>query len=231
MNVEKLTEDQAQQSVAFPVEVKVYRGGAQIIPSAATITVRDPDGTALVTAAAMTINATTGTLTYSLGTAYTADLGENYVLEVDYTASGESHQATFFFDVVLQRLRVTVTDDDLRAYYPQIGDELWAEEASYAGQIEEAFLVVKRLIKDKGKRPAMLIDGSQLRELVIVKAFEMIFFAFAKSADDIWWARHQKYAALFDQRFQSLRIKYDEDESGTIEDDETETFAQPRLAR
>lgn len=231
MNVEKLTEDQAQQSTAYGIEVKVYRGGSQIIPSAATITVKDPGGTALVEAASMTINAATGTLTYTLASTLTEDLGENYIIEVDYTASGESCQAVFFFDVVLQKLRVTVTDEDLRAYYPQIGDELWSEEASYAGQIEAAFLLIKRMIRDKGKRPEMLIDGTQLRELVIIKAFEMIFFAFAKNPDDIWWARHQKYAALFDQRFQALRIKYDEDESGTIDEDEAETFAQTRMER
>lgn len=231
MNVEKLTEDQAQQSVAYPIEVKVYLNGSQRIPTAATVTVRDPDGEEVLAATNMTINGTTGTLTYSLSSTLTADLGENYVMEVDYTVDGVAHQATFFFDVVLQKLRVTVTDADLKAYYPQIGDELWGDEASYAGQIEEAFLVVKRLIKDKGKRPAMLIDGSQVRELVIIKAFEMIFFAFAKNTEDIWWARHAKYTALFDQRFRALQIKYDEDESGTIDDDETESFAQPRMER
>ncbi len=231
MNVEILTEDQALKDATFAIEVKAFLNGSQLIPTGATITVKDPDGEAQVSAAAMTVDAATGTMTYSLAPTYTGDLWENAIIEVAYTVATIVHRALFFFDVVLQMLKANVVDSDLKAYFPQLGDEMWAEEATFAGQIEEAFRTVKRMIKDKGKRPAMLLDGSQIRELVIIKTFEMIFFNFAKSETDIWWLRYAKYQNLFKERFDALRIKYDEDESGTIETDEEAGFSQPVLQR
>lgn len=226
----KLTEDQALQDAAYPIEVKVYDNGSQAVPTAATVAVYDGGGGALLAATAMTV-ATDGTLTYSLASTLTSELTENGVLEVVYTYETVARTVRFFFDIVIQKLELAVTDDDLKGYFPTIGDEMWADEATYAGQIGEAFQTVKRLIKDRGKRPAMLIDGSQVRELVIIKAFEMVFFAFAKSAEDVWWARFLQYQALFKDRFAGLVIKYDEDESGTVDTDEQATFAQPRLER
>ncbi len=230
-HVVKLTEDQAVQSAAFPIEAKVYSAGVQIKPSSATVTIKDPDGTEKLAATAMTANSTTGTLTYSLAATYTADLWENAVIEIAYTISSVVYTAVFFFDVVLHALYCNVTDDDLKAYFPQLADEIWSGTANYSGQIAEAFQFVKRLIKDKGKRPSMLIDGSQVRELVIIKTFEMIFFNFATDPEGIWWKRYEQYRSLFNERFASLVIKYDEDESGTIDSDEKATAGQVSFLR
>lgn len=220
MKVEILTEDQALQGLAYPIEVKVYETGAQLKPSAATITIKDPDGTTIVSAAAVTVNGSTGTMTYSLAAGSTADLWENATMEITYTVSSVAYKATFFFDVVLSVIKPNVIDADLQKYFPQIASDIWAGTTNYDGQIQEAFRVIKRLIKDKGRRPHMLIDGSQVRELVIIKAFELIFFNFAKNPEDIWWKRYEQYKALFEQRFGSLVIKYDEDEDGLISGDE-----------
>lgn len=231
MNIEKLTDDQAVKGYDFPIEFKVYSAGAQIKPTSAAITIKDPGGTEQVSDASMTINGTTGTATYTLDDAYTADLWENAVIEIEYVYSSITHKAVFFFDVVLNALKCNVIDDDLKKYFPQIASQIWSGTSNYDGQIQEAFRIVKRLIKDKGRRPAMLIDGSQIRELVIIKAFEIIFFNFAKSAEDIWWGRYEKYKALFEQRFAALAIKYDEDESGSIEDDEEAGLGQVTFQR
>lgn len=220
MNVEILTEDQAVKGQAFPIEVKVYSAGAQVKPTSATITIKDPDGEEIVSAAVMTINGTTGTLTYSLAQASTDELWENATMEITYVLSSVTYKAVFFFDVVLTALKPNVIDADLQKYFPQIVSDIWSGTSNYDGQIQEAFRIVKRLIKDRGRRPAMLIDGSQVRELVIIKTFEIIFFNFSKAPDDIWWRRYEQYKELYQQRFDALVIKYDEDESGTIDDSE-----------
>ncbi|MHB8053678.1 MAG: hypothetical protein ACYDH3_00275 [Candidatus Aminicenantales bacterium] len=219
MNVVKLTEDQAVKDQAYPIEVKVYSAGVQVKPTAASIVIKDPDGDEALASTAMTVGST-GTLTYSLASSKTDELWENAVMEIIYTISTVVYRATFLFDVVLNALVCDVTDDDLKAYFPQLADEIWSGVTNYSGQIAEAFREVKRLIKDKGRRPAMIIDGSQVRELVIIKTFEMIFFNFAKDPEGIWWKRHEKYVALFTQRFAGLVISYDEDESGSIDSDE-----------
>jgi hypothetical protein len=228
--VVKLSDDQAVKDQVYSIEVMVYTAGVQVKPTAASIVIKDPDGTEILASTAMTIG-TTGTMAYSLVAAKTADLWENAVMEIAYTISTVVYKATFFFDVVLNALACNVTDDDLKAYFPQLADEIWSGTANYSGQIAEAFNAVKRLIKDKGKRPSMLIDGEQVRELVIIKTFEMIFFNFAKDPEDVWWKRYEKYAALFTARFAALQIKYDEDASGTIEADEQQGLGQLTLIR
>lgn len=231
MHVLQLTEDQAVQDQAYPIEVKVYEAGLQIKPSAATITIKDPDGTVLVNAAAVTCNGTTGTMTYSMSSTLTGELGENCVMELDYTVSSVAYRAVFFFDIVIQPLRCTIIDNDLKAYAPAIGTKIWSTQTVYDTQIQEAFRVVKRDIKNKSKRPTMLIDGSQVRELSILKTFEMISFDFAKDKDDVWWARAEKYAERYQSALASLVIKYDVDESGTIEQDEKAVLGQINLLR
>jgi len=227
----KLSEDQAPRDAAFPIEAKVYSAGTQVKPTSATVTIRDPDGTEILAATAMTVDGTTGTMTYLLAAAKTADLWESAVIEINYTIATVVYRATFFFDVVITPLACDVVDNDLKAYFPLLADEIWTGTTSYSGQIAEAFNAVKRLIKDKGKRPSMLIDGSQVRELVIIKTFEMIFFNFAKDPEDVWWKRYEKYAALFTARFAALQIKYDVDESGTIEADEEQGLGNLSLIR
>ena len=227
----KLSEDQAARDAAFLIEAKVYSAGVQVKPTSATVTVRDPDGTEILAATAMTVDDTTGTLSYSLAAAKTADLWENAIIEINYTIATVIYRATFFFDVVITPLACDVIDADLKAYFPLLADEIWTGATSYDGQIAEAFRAVKRMIKDKGRRPSMLIDGSQVRELVIIKVFEMIFFNFAKDPEDVWWKRYIAYHDLFTARFAALQIKYDEDESGTIEADESLGLGNLSLVR
>lgn len=218
--VEILTEDQAVKGLAYPIEVKVYEEGVQLIPSSATITVKNPDGTKQVEDQSMTIDSDTGTMTYSLTATYTAKLWENAIIEISYVVSSVTYKAVFLFDVVLNKLKCSIIDEDLKGYFPKLKDELWDEQINYDPQIQEAFKIVKRDIKDKGKRPHMLIDGMQIRELIIFKTFEMIFFDFAKNEEDVWFMRYQTMKETYDNRFAKLNIKYDIDEDALIDEAE-----------
>ena len=229
MKIAILTEDQATQDLAYPIAVNIWEAGSQLTPTSGTVTIKDPDGTAIVTAAAMTLSVKT--LTYSLAAASTATLWENAIIEVDYIVSTVHYLATFLFDVVIYPLTCTVIDTDLKAYAPQIADDIWSTQTSYDTQIQEAFKLIKRAIKNKGKRPSLIIDGSQVRELIILKTFEMICFDFAKDPADIWFARYEKYKTAYEEAFASLNIKYDEDESGNITTEEVAALGQINLQR
>ena len=220
MKTEILSEDQAVKGMDYPIEVKVYKDGVQLIPSSATITIKDPGGAKKVENDNMTVDPNTGTLTYSLSSTYTANLWENALIDISYVIDSVTHKAWFLFDVVLYQLAPSVTDEDLKNYFPGITDELHEGENSYDKQIQEAFRLIKRDIKDKGKRPAMIIDGMQIRELIIIKTFELVFFDFAKNEEDIWGIRFKEMQERYNDRFNKLNIKYDEDESGTIDEDE-----------
>ncbi len=219
MKVEILTEDQAVKGLPYTIEIKAYEGGTQLVPSSATITIKDPDGEEQIKDETMSIDEN-GTMTYTLAATKTTKLWENAIIEVNYIVSSITYKAVFHFDVVLCQIKPTVVDADLKNYFPQLAEEIWASETNYDKQIQEAFRIIKRDIKDKGRRPAMLIDGMQVRELLIIKAFELIFFEFAKSEEDIWWKRYEEMRARYKERFDKLVIKYDRDEDMLIDEDE-----------
>ena len=67
---------------------------------------------------------------------------------------------------------------------------------------------------------------------MILKTFELIFFAFAKSEDDIWWNRYLMVKEKYGDRFSKLVIKYDTDEDGIIDKDEKKvSLGQIKLER
>lgn len=229
--VEILTENEAVKSLAYPIEVKVYEAGTQLVPTSGTITVKNPGGTAQVEDVAVSIDAN-GTMAYSLTTTYTGTLWENAIIELSYVVSSVTYKAIFLFDVVLNRLKCNIIDTDLKDYFPALAAEIWSVQTNYDKQIQEAFNIVKRDIKDKGRRPHMLIDGSQIRECLILKTFDLIFFAFAKTEEDIWWNRYMMFKEKYDDRFSKLVIKYDTDEDGLIDGDERKiTISQAKLVR
>tara|TARA_Y100000310_G_C20697865_1_gene827033 strand:- start:5280 stop:5984 length:705 start_codon:yes stop_codon:yes gene_type:complete len=230
--VEKLTENQAVVDVDFPIEFKSYSGGTQQVPSAAAITVKDSGGTVLVDGVAMAIDGN-GTMTYSLLAANLTETEENLVIEIDYTVSSVVYKAIKYFDTVVVRLKCNVIDTDLKAYYPTLAAQIWSVQspANYDVQIQEAKRYITRQIENKYKRAYRINDGSPIREVVIFKTFEMIFYAFSKSPDDIWWFRYQEEKERFEKEFTNLVIAYDEDEDKLIDDEEKETLGKIAFGR
>ena len=220
MKVEILAENEATQGLPFPVEVKIYENGVQIVPTSATITVKSPSGEPVIDEEEMTISQT-GTLSYTIPANLLSTLWENALIEINYVDDDKSFKSLFYFDVVICPIKPTITDADLKTYFPQLGEEIWAGETNYDKQIQEAFRIIKRDIKNKGRRPSMLIDGTQVRELLILKAFELIFFDFAKSEEDIWWKRYEEMKEKYKTAFENLLIKYDQDEDSLIDSSET----------
>ena len=224
MITEILTEDQVVKSATFPIEAKVYDGGTQQVPSSATITVRNPGGVAQVEDQPVAISAA-GTMTYTLPAANTAALWENAIIEITYTIGSVDSKMVRFFDVVLNKLSPCIVDADLKEYYPELADEIWSAESNYDDQIQEAFKILKRELKNKGNRPHMLIDGSQLRIPLIHKTFEIIFRGFFKEAGDKWHELYKEHELKFKDEFADLVIKYDSDEDGVIDRDEKTVLA------
>jgi hypothetical protein len=215
----KLTDDEAVKDIAFPVEFKAFDAGAQVAPASASLSFYDPDGNAVISAQAMTIDGA-GTATYLIAADDLDTLWENARIEILYVVNGVSYYHKDFVDVVLSKLTPVVNDDDLRAFYPDIRDEIFDEQANYTPQIDAAFRLIKRDIKNKGRRPCMLFDSDQIREMTIYRAFEIIFRAFAKQPDDIWYIRANEAKSMYEALLGAMLIVYDADEDGIITEDE-----------
>lgn len=224
MKTEILTEDQAVKGDDFPIEIKAYEAGAQLVPSSAAITIKDPDGSTIIDAAVMSISGP-GTMTYTLPAANTAILWEDAIIDIDYVISSVTYKCVRFFDVVLNALTPCIIDADLKEYYPELADEIWSGETNYNDQVIEAFKQIKRDLKNKGRRPSMLIDGSQLRTPLIHKTFEIIFRDFFKEIDDKWYVLMEIHEKKYKDEFAELAIKYDADEDGIIDKAERKSVA------
>lgn len=95
------------------IRLSVYEKNVQISPSSATIVLKKPGGDTLQASASATVDGTTGELTYSITATHTATNDLNYIAEWTYTIGGEDYYTTQLFDVVLSKLAIPITDNDL----------------------------------------------------------------------------------------------------------------------
>jgi len=95
------------------LSVTPYLNNMPVVSDSSTITVTKPSGEVLVNEGTGTVNSTTGEITYDLSSALNTELGENFQARWTYVISGSSYYQTNLFDVVLNRLAITVVDDDL----------------------------------------------------------------------------------------------------------------------
>ncbi len=116
---------------ADTIRMTVYENNRPVVPSAATITLYKAGSTTeLQAAASASVNATTGELTYSLTSTHTANIGINFKAEWKYTVGGTDFYEQQLFDVVLSKLSIPITDDDLFNELDSLRDTNLIEEGT-----------------------------------------------------------------------------------------------------
>jgi hypothetical protein len=101
------------QSQIDTLRLTVYDNNRPLIPSSGTVTLYKPSGETLQAAAAVTIDGTTGEMTYALTATHTAAKDLNYKAVWAYVVSGTTYYQTQLFDIVLSQLGIPITDEDL----------------------------------------------------------------------------------------------------------------------
>lgn len=96
------------------LRLSVYDKNFITTPSSATVTLYDPSGNVLQSAAAATVGSNSE-MTYALTTTHTATKGLNFKAVWSYVINGVTYQENQLFDVVLNILSIPITDDDLYA--------------------------------------------------------------------------------------------------------------------
>jgi len=232
MHSVKLTNSEALFDANYTPEIKVYVDGVLTAPSTATISLFWANGDEKVTDRACTINGTskaiTPTTAFTTAERDTKPL-EDYRLLLKYTISGVAYWTNFLFDDCRTPLTCSVIDADLLMYAPELADNRWNNETTFTKPIERSFDDIRRMIKEKGNRACLLVDGQQVNDLVVTHALELICYDFAKTTDDIWWAKYLKAAERFQAEFANLHVKYDADEDGAV--DEESGFSTGYLIR
>lgn len=101
------------KAIAGTIKLTVYDNNRPQIPTSGTVALYTPSGGVLQAAAAVTVSATTGEMTYALTATHTVDSGLNYKAVWAYVISSVTYYRTQLFDVVKSILAIPITDEDL----------------------------------------------------------------------------------------------------------------------
>jgi hypothetical protein len=90
----------------------------------------------------------------------------------------------------------------------------------YTKKIQQSFDKICQMIYNKGNRPALIIESSQIKVAMIYLTVHFICLDLMKDEGDKWDRLSTRYWDLFSTEFGQMKLDYDVDESGTITGDE-----------
>lgn len=99
-------------------------------------------------------------------------------------------------------------------------DSKYIVTQSFTKKIAAAFNRLETLLYNKGKRHSLILESSQIEVPMIYLTIHTICLDFMDNVDDKWDRLATIYLEKFNQAFSNMKLDYDEDESGAI--DETE---------
>lgn len=91
---------------------------------------------------------------------------------------------------------------------------------SFSKVIEQSFVKLCTMIYNKGQRDELILESSQLKIPMIYLTIHFIALDLMSEENDKWSRIADKYWDLFQVSFDTLRLEYDKDESGTITGEE-----------
>lgn len=94
---------------------------------------------------------------------------------------------------------------------------------SFHPKIQQSFKKLEQMIYDKGKRHQLILESSQIEIPLIYLTIHFIAIDLTDEVDDKWSVISKEYWDRFNDSFNSLKLEYDEDDSGTIAGDEEQT--------
>lgn len=103
---------------------------------------------------------------------------------------------------------------------------------SWTKKIQSAFDSLCTMIYDKGKRHELILESSQISMPLIYLTIHMIALDLMDEEGDKWDRLSKTYMDKFDKAFNNMKLEYDEDESGNIDDsEEQQGTASIRIGR
>lgn len=103
---------------------------------------------------------------------------------------------------------------------------------SFTKQIQQSFDKLTTMIYNKGQRHALIIESSQIRVPMIYLTIHTLCLDLMKESDDKYSRLATLYWDKFNQSFDTMKLEYDEDESGTIDDEEEQrSISSLRISR
>lgn len=170
------------------VALTIWRDGAQVVPTSATVQVLDRSGAVAVATTAATVGAD-GTIRYTILAAVlpTSDaniLGQGWRLIWAVTiSSGVVRTVDRMVDVARYPLYCPITDDDLiTGYYPNLAAHKGGSPASFQGFIDEVWRNARSAFRAAGKFEYLFKNAEAIREPLIHAALGAAFRSWSMGA-------------------------------------------------
>jgi|LakMenE18May11ns_1017448.scaffolds.fasta_scaffold9951786_11 hypothetical protein len=110
---------------------------------------------------------------------------------------------------------VSVTEEDLRAYFPQI--DAYSSDVQRKAFISQALIEIKGELRAKGYEWAKITRADRLDLCVIYKALSMVMVGQIQEPGDKFSIKYQEYKSGFQSNLDSLKFEYQQMEGGIIE--------------
>ncbi|MDD5355948.1 MAG: hypothetical protein PHY56_05400 [Candidatus Omnitrophica bacterium] len=93
---------------------------------------------------------------------------------------------------------------------------------SFSNKIQQSFKKLETMLYDKGKRCDLILESSQIEVPLLYLTIHFICLDLMDEIDDKWERLAKNYWEKFQNAFNNMKLDYDEDESGSIDESEAQ---------
>jgi hypothetical protein len=206
----------APQALYLKVYDTTTGNGASVTTSGSTFTLYDAQGTAVVSAQAITVSLTeVGLVAYTLSSSdvpATKALGPGW--RGVWSLVIDEETVVFTRDYALCRYvpRMALTQDDLYARHPELRDQIPPGQTTWLPQIHQAFREITQRIADQGRRYWLIVSAGSPYVPHLYLTLAQIFRLLSTTAEARWTRLADQYQRMFDAEWDKLRFEYDADD-------------------
>jgi hypothetical protein len=196
------------------IRLRLYRNGAPVAVSSATVSVYDTSETALISAAAATI--TDGEASYTVLAATTSGLSLGTGWRVVWT---DDAGRTYDTPAALVRrvLYPTVTDVDVRRRWGYLDSGTrgaMTSAATWQPKIDDAWEQLQRRLLNQNKYPWRVLDPAAMHEPHLLLSGALIHEELAARGNPVMADTARTIRHAFEAEWARVPVQYDDDEDG-----------------
>ena len=210
------------RGVDSALSLRIEQNGAAVTPSALTVSVYRPDGSALVSAASVTPAATSS---YTVAAATTAQEALGDAWRVEWTATVGGVPTVYRNEAALVRTKLhpVITDTDLyniASGLDPTSPTALTSETTYSQWRDEAWNQINARIIGQGQRPWLVMSPVAIRDAHLYPSLALIFEDLATRLNEAYEMRAASYRRHYEAAWTRLNFRYDADELGQLVDDD-----------